>query len=161
MPSAPVGPADAPGPSRVASDIKEGDSGTALAPKRGPTLEEDIPDAAQKLPGSVTGSIVGIKRSATSTIKSKVKSMASRITVGSYSPDDEDDNNNVESRGILTMKSSQLKKSRQWNYMMMTATMEGGGKTITPPSYAIVYRLSTLQEETNGKKSYKTSACLG
>ena len=65
-----------------------------------------------------------------------------------------DDNNNVESRGILTMKSSQLKKSRQWNYMMMTATMEGGGKTITPPSYAIVYRLSTLQEETNGKKYY-------
>ena len=52
------------------------------------------------------------------------------------------------------MKSSQLKKSRQWNYMMMTATMEGGGKTITPPSYAIVYRLSTLQEETNGKKYY-------
>ena len=38
--------------------------------------------------------------------------------------------------------------------MMMTATMEGGGKTITPPSYAIVYRLSTLQEETNGKKYY-------
>jgi len=65
-----------------------------------------------------------------------------------------DDNNNVESRGILTMKSSQLKKSRQWNYMMMTATMEGGGKTITPPSYAIVYKLSTLQEETNGKKYY-------
>jgi hypothetical protein len=65
-----------------------------------------------------------------------------------------DDNNNVESRGILTMKSSQLKKSRQWNYMMMTATMEGNGKTITPPSYAIVYRLSTLQEETNGKKYY-------
>ena len=65
-----------------------------------------------------------------------------------------DDNNNVESRGILTMKSSQLKKSRQWNYMMMTATMEGGGKTITPPSYAIMYRLSTLQEETNGKKYY-------
>ena len=65
-----------------------------------------------------------------------------------------DDKNNVESRGILTMKSSQLKKSRQWNYMMMTATMENGGKTITPPSYAIVYRLSTLVEETNGKKYY-------
>jgi len=65
-----------------------------------------------------------------------------------------DDNNNVESRGILTMKSSQLKKSRQWNYMMMTATMESGGKTITPPSYAIVYRLSSLQEETNGKKYF-------
>ena len=29
-----------------------------------------------------------------------------------------------------------------------------GGKTITPPSYAIVYRLSTLQEETNGKKYF-------
>ena len=65
-----------------------------------------------------------------------------------------DDNNNVESRGILTMKSSQLKKSRQWNYMMMTATMESGGKTITPPSYAIVYRLSSIQEETNGKKYF-------
>tara|TARA_R100000005_G_scaffold95645_1_gene78024 strand:+ start:1159 stop:1953 length:795 start_codon:yes stop_codon:yes gene_type:complete len=65
-----------------------------------------------------------------------------------------DDKNNVESRGILTMKSSQLKKSRQWNYMMMTATMENAGKTITPPSYAIVYRLSTIVEESNGKKYF-------
>ena len=65
-----------------------------------------------------------------------------------------DDKNNVESRGILTMKSSQLKKSRQWNYMMMTASMESGGKKITPPSYAYVYRLSTQVEETQGKKYY-------
>ena len=65
-----------------------------------------------------------------------------------------DEKNNVESRGILTMKSSQLKKSRQWNYMMMTASMESGGKTITPPSYAYVYRLSTQVEETQGKKYY-------
>lgn len=65
-----------------------------------------------------------------------------------------DDNDQVESRGILTMKSSQLKKSRQWNYMMMTATMEQAGKRINPPSYAYVYILSTQVEESNGKKYY-------
>jgi hypothetical protein len=65
-----------------------------------------------------------------------------------------DDDNNVESRGILTMKSSQLKKSRQWNYMMMTATMENAGKRINPPSYAYVYQLGTQIETSNQNKYF-------
>ena len=65
-----------------------------------------------------------------------------------------DDDNNVESRGILTMKSSQLKKSRQWNYMMMTATMKSAGKSINPPSYAYVYQLGTQIETSNQNKYF-------
>ncbi len=66
----------------------------------------------------------------------------------------DDNSNNVESRGILTMKSSQLKKSRQWNYMMMTATMENAGKRINPPSYAYVYQLGTQIETSNQNKYF-------
>ena len=65
-----------------------------------------------------------------------------------------DSKNNVESRGILSMKSSQLTKSRQWNYMMMTATLEHKGQQIQPPSYAIVYKLTSQTEENNNKKKY-------
>lgn len=41
MPSAPISPSDVPGPSRVASDLRGGDFGTTLAPKRGPTLDDN------------------------------------------------------------------------------------------------------------------------
>lgn len=54
---------------------------------------------------------------------------------------------------LIVMKSSQLKKSRKWNSMMMTLKMNGKNGMFTPPSYSHVYRLST-NKETNDKGSW-------
>lgn len=48
---------------------------------------------------------------------------------------------------LITMKSTQLKKSRKWNSMMMS---DGKNGAYTPPMYSQVYRL-TSQAESNDK----------
>ncbi len=53
--------------------------------------------------------------------------------------------NPVES-ALITMKSTQKKKSRLWNSMMMSKRMQGKKGFFTPPSWASVYRLTTVQE---------------
>lgn len=51
---------------------------------------------------------------------------------------------------LITMKSTQLKKSRKWNSMMMSTKMMGANGPFTPPMYSQVYRLTT-QAESNDK----------
>lgn len=51
---------------------------------------------------------------------------------------------------LITMKSTQLKKSRKWNSMMMSAKMMGKNGPYTPPMFSQLYRLST-QAESNDK----------
>jgi hypothetical protein len=51
---------------------------------------------------------------------------------------------------LIVMKSTQLKKSRKWNSMMMSTKMLGKNGPYTPPMYSQVYRLTT-QGESNDK----------
>jgi hypothetical protein len=51
---------------------------------------------------------------------------------------------------LITMKSTQLKKSRKWNSMMMSVKLMGKNGAYTPPMYSQVYRLTT-QAESNDK----------
>lgn len=57
------------------------------------------------------------------------------------------------SPALIVMKSTQLKKSKKWNSMMMTAKMVGEKGPFTPPSYSYVYRLTTVKES-NDKGSW-------
>lgn len=47
---------------------------------------------------------------------------------------------------LIVMKSTQLKKSRKWNSMIMTTKMTGKNGPFTPPSYSHIYRLMTSKE---------------
>jgi len=47
---------------------------------------------------------------------------------------------------IISMKSTQLKKSRKWNSMMTAVKMQGSNGPFTPPIYSQVYRLATTKE---------------
>ena len=51
---------------------------------------------------------------------------------------------------LITMKSTQLKKSRKWNSMMMSTKAMGKNGPFTPPMFSQLYRLST-QAESNDK----------
>lgn len=62
-----------------------------------------------------------------------------------------DDGNAVPA--LITMKATQLKKSRKWNSMMMTIKMPGKNGPFTPPSYSHTYRLTTVKES-NDKGSW-------
>ena len=53
---------------------------------------------------------------------------------------------------LIAMKSTQLKKSRKWNSMMMSVKMKGANGLFTPPMYSQVYRLTVVsQENAKGK----------
>jgi hypothetical protein len=54
------------------------------------------------------------------------------------------------SPALITMKATQLKKSRKWNSMMMSVKMMGKNGPFTPPMYSQIYRLTT-QAESNDK----------
>ena len=54
---------------------------------------------------------------------------------------------------LIAMKSTALKKSRKWNSMMSSITMQGKNGPFTPPRYSQVYPMTTLQEE-NSKGSW-------
>ena len=52
------------------------------------------------------------------------------------------------SNALISMKSTQLKKSRQWNSMIATRSMlNAEGMAFTPPRFSHVYNLSTNKEE--------------
>tara|TARA_R100000664_G_C2758828_1_gene148052 strand:- start:2337 stop:3200 length:864 start_codon:yes stop_codon:yes gene_type:complete len=55
---------------------------------------------------------------------------------------------------LITMKSTQKKKSRLWNTMMMSKKMEGSKGFFIPPTWATVYRLTSIQEENSKGKWY-------
>jgi|TARA_R110000764_G_scaffold72116_1_gene148123 hypothetical protein len=50
------------------------------------------------------------------------------------------------SQAVISMTSTQLKKSRRWNSLMLTQKVEGPSGSFTPPTYAIIYKLTTVSE---------------
>jgi hypothetical protein len=61
---------------------------------------------------------------------------------------------NVPEPALITMKSTQLKKSRKWNSMMMSTKMMGKNGPFTPPMYSHLYRLTTQAESNDKGKWY-------
>jgi len=47
---------------------------------------------------------------------------------------------------LITMKSTQLKKSRKWNSMMMSVKLDGKNGKFTPPMCSQLYRLTVVTE---------------
>ena len=45
------------------------------------------------------------------------------------------------------MKSTQLKKSRKWNSMMMQLRIQGSKGAFNPPSYSHIYKLTVTKEK--------------
>ena len=45
------------------------------------------------------------------------------------------------------MKSTQLKKSRRWNSMMLNLKIQGSKGPFTPPSYSHIYKLKVVKEK--------------
>jgi hypothetical protein len=56
------------------------------------------------------------------------------------------------SPALVVMKSTQLKKSRKWNSMMMSVKLQGKNGPYTPPMYSQLYRLSTVGESNDKGK---------
>ena len=53
---------------------------------------------------------------------------------------------------LITMKSTQLKKSRKWNSMMQSVKLSGKNGLFTPPMYSQLYLLSTTAESNDKGK---------
>lgn len=53
---------------------------------------------------------------------------------------------------LITMKSTQLKKSRKWNSMMMSVKLDGKNGKFTPPMYSQLYRLTVVTESNDRGK---------
>jgi hypothetical protein len=62
------------------------------------------------------------------------------------------DENGVPSPALIVMKSTQLKKSRKWNSMMMSVKLPGKNGLYTPPMYSQIYRLTTVGESNDKGK---------
>jgi len=60
----------------------------------------------------------------------------------------------VMSPALISMKSTQLKKSRKWNSMMQSVKMQGKNGLFTPPMYSQVYLLTTAAESNDKGKWY-------
>lgn len=61
----------------------------------------------------------------------------------------------VPSPALITMKATQLKKSRKWNSMMMSAKAQNAsGQYFTPPMYSQRYLLTTAGESNDKGKWY-------
>ncbi len=54
---------------------------------------------------------------------------------------------------LIAMKSTQLKKSRKWNSMMASRSLQGKNGPFTPPRFSHIYHLKTVAEE-NSKGSW-------
>jgi hypothetical protein len=62
------------------------------------------------------------------------------------------DENDVPNAALISMKSTQLKKSRKWNSMMQSVKVQGTNGLFTPPMYSQVYRLTTVAESNDKGK---------
>jgi hypothetical protein len=62
--------------------------------------------------------------------------------------------NGVPEPALISMKSTQLKKSRKWNSMLMSTKLMGKGGPYTPPMYSHTYRLTTQAESNDKGKWY-------
>ena len=54
--------------------------------------------------------------------------------------------NDGHQNAVISMSSSQLKKSRRWNSLMLSQKIKGPSGMFTPPTYAFTYKLSTVSE---------------
>jgi hypothetical protein len=63
------------------------------------------------------------------------------------------DPNGASQSVLVSMKATQLKKSRQWNTMCATRTMSDDDGPFIPPRYSHIYNLTTV-EESNAKGSW-------
>jgi hypothetical protein len=54
---------------------------------------------------------------------------------------------------LVAMKSTQLKKSRKWNSMVSSRSMQGKNGAFVPPRFSHIYKLHTVAEE-NSKGSW-------
>jgi len=61
-------------------------------------------------------------------------------------------NDNVPEPALITMKSTQLKKSRKWNSMMQSVKMTGKNGLFTTPMYSQMYLLTTVAESNDKGK---------
>jgi hypothetical protein len=59
------------------------------------------------------------------------------------------DNEGTTSQVLIAMKSTQRKKSKRWNSLMLGLKMKGVNGLFTPPSYSHVYLLKTIAESNN------------
>jgi hypothetical protein len=50
------------------------------------------------------------------------------------------------SQAVVSMTSTQLKKSRRWNSLMLSQKVKGPSGSFTPPTYAMIYKLTTVSE---------------
>ena len=50
------------------------------------------------------------------------------------------------SQAVISMTSTQLKKSRRWNSLMLSQKVKGPSGLFTPPTYAMIYKLTTVSE---------------
>jgi len=57
-------------------------------------------------------------------------------------------------QAVISMSSTQLKKSRRWNSLMAQITMRGPNGMFTPPTYSHQYRLKTVPESNNNGSWY-------
>ena len=57
-----------------------------------------------------------------------------------------DENGSAET-ALIAMKSTALKKSRKWNSMIASATVNGKNGPFTPPRFGFVYKAKTVMEE--------------
>jgi len=57
-----------------------------------------------------------------------------------------DENYNVVEQALLTMKSTQKKKSKMWNSMIGSRRVKGKNGFYNPPSFSQVYKISTTKE---------------
>ena len=64
------------------------------------------------------------------------------------------DESGVPNPAMIVMKSTQLKKSRKWNSMMMSTKLMGKNGPYTPPMYSQIYRLTTQAESNDKGKWY-------
>ena len=49
-------------------------------------------------------------------------------------------------QAVVSMTSTQLKKSRRWNSLMLSQKVKGPSGSFTPPTYAMIYKLTTVSE---------------
>ena len=57
-------------------------------------------------------------------------------------------------QALITMKSTQKKKSKTWNSMMMSRRTKGKKGFFTPPTWSTAYKLITTQEANSQNKWY-------
>ena len=65
-----------------------------------------------------------------------------------------DENYNPIEQALITMKSTQKKKSKTWNSMIMSRRAQGKNGMFNPPSWSTSYKLSTTKESNSQNSWY-------